>query len=181
MITILRFFRSNAVAFVALFIALGGVGWAATSLPAGSVGARQIQNHSITPEKFNQSMIGGSVRYWARISADGKIVASQPKARIVVWNADPTGFYGGGVLRWGKPIAPGCFSLATAESFPRHLSASAPRPWRATGGLASGSARAPRHRARGRSRHLSRVLTTRVASDTACLPSTIRHGPQPGR
>ena len=86
MITILRFFRSNAVAFVALFIALGGVGWAATSLPAGSVGARQIQNHSITPEKFNQSMIGGSVRYWARISADGKIVASsQPKARIVAW------------------------------------------------------------------------------------------------
>jgi hypothetical protein len=126
MITILRFFRSNAVAFVALFIALGGVGWAATSLPAGSVGARQIQNHSITPEKFNQSMIGGSVRYWARISADGKVVASsQPKARIVAWYTNPTGFYGGGVLRWGKPIAPGCFSLATAESFPRSISVSA--------------------------------------------------------
>ena len=76
MTTILRYFRSNAVAFLALFIALGGVGWAATSLPAGSVGARQIKNHSITPVKFNQSMIGGSVRYWARISAGGKIVAS---------------------------------------------------------------------------------------------------------
>ena len=125
MITILRFFRSNAVAFLALFIALGGVGWAATSLPAGSVGARQIQNHSITPEKFNQSMIGGSVRYWARISAGGKIVASQPKARIVVWNADPAGIFKGGVIRWGKPIAPGCFSLATAESYPTPVSVSA--------------------------------------------------------
>ena len=28
-------------------------------------------------------MIGGSVRYWARISADGKIIASHPKAQII--------------------------------------------------------------------------------------------------
>ena len=83
MTTILRFLRSNAVAFLALFIALGGVGWAATSLPAGSVGTnRQTAEKiatSITPVKFNRSMIGGSVRYWARISADGKIIASQPE------------------------------------------------------------------------------------------------------
>src|ERR1700722_15945300 len=125
MTTILRFFRSNAVAFLALFIALGGVGWAATSLPAGSVGSRQIKNNSITPAKFNRSMIGGSVRYWARISADGKIIASQPKARIVQWFTDPTGPFGGGVGRGGKPIARDCFSLATAESFPRSVSVSA--------------------------------------------------------
>jgi hypothetical protein len=71
-------------------------------------------------------MIGGSVRYWARISASGEVIASsQPKAKIVVWYTNPSGFYGGGVLRWGKPIAPGCFSLATAESFPRSISVSA--------------------------------------------------------
>lgn len=125
MTTILRYIRSNAVAFLALFIALGGAGWAAVSLPAGSVGSRQIKNHSITPVKFNQSMIGGSVRYWARISASGTIIASQPKARIVVWNADPGGFFKGGVVRWGKPIARGCFSLATAESYPTPVSVSA--------------------------------------------------------
>src|SRR6202042_3783174 len=135
MTTILRFFRSNAVAFLALFIALGGVGWAATSLPAGSVGTKQLRNGavtskkvakgSITPAKFNRSMIGGSVRYWARISANGKIIASQPKARIVQWFTDPTGPFGGGVVRWGKPIARDCFSLATAESFPRSVSVSA--------------------------------------------------------
>ena len=63
--------------------------------PAGGErGSRQIQNHSITPVKFNQSMIGGSVRYWARISAGGKIVASsQPKARIVVWNESGGNLY----------------------------------------------------------------------------------------
>ena len=126
MTTILRFVKSNAIAFLALFIALGGVGWAATSLPAGSVGSRQIKNHSITPAKFNRSAIGGSVRYWARISANGKVIASsQPKARIVVWYTNPTGFYAGGVLKWGKPIARDCFSLATAESFPRSMSVSA--------------------------------------------------------
>ena len=36
-------------------------------------------------------MIGGSVRYWARISADGKIIASQPKARIIGWYSNPAG------------------------------------------------------------------------------------------
>ena len=125
MTTILRYIRSNTVAFLALFIALGGTGLAAVSLPAGSVGSRQIRNNSITPAKFNRSAIGGSVRYWARISANGKILASQPKARIVVWYTNPTGFYGGGVVRWGKAIAPGCFSLATAESFPRSMGVSA--------------------------------------------------------
>jgi hypothetical protein len=135
MTTILRFARSNAVAFLALFIALGGVGWAATSLPAGSVGTKQLRKAavtskkiakgSITPSKFDQSIIGGSVRYWARISADGKVIASQPKAQIVAWDSSSTGLSKGGQIRWGKPIAPGCFALATAESFPTSAYASA--------------------------------------------------------
>jgi len=135
MTAILRFLRSNSVAFLALFITLGGVGWAATTLPAGSVGTKQLRmgavtnkkiaSGSITPAKFNRSMIGGSVRYWARMSADGKIIASQPKARVVVWNADPAGQFKGGVIRWGKPIAASCFSLATAESYPTPVSVSA--------------------------------------------------------
>lgn len=125
MTTILRYLRSNAVAFLALFIALGGVGWAATSLPAGSVGTKQLRKGSITPVKFNRSMIGGSVRYWARISADGKIVASHPKAQIIGWDSNPAGLTKGGQIRWGKPIARGCFALATAESFPATAYASA--------------------------------------------------------
>ena len=36
--------RRNAVAYVALFVALGGTSYAAFSLPAGSVGAREIKN-----------------------------------------------------------------------------------------------------------------------------------------
>lgn len=125
MLKTLTFIRHNAIALAALFVALGGTSYAAFSLPAGSVGSRQIKNHAITPVKFNRSMIGGSVRYWARISASGKVVASHPKARIVIWYTNPSGIVGGGVVRWGKPIARACFSLATAESFPSVVSVSA--------------------------------------------------------
>ena len=115
---VLRHARQNVVAYLALFIALGGTSYAAFNLPANSVGAQQIKNNSISPIKFDRSTIGGVVRYWARISATGKVVASRPRAKIVVWYADPAGPYSGGIVRWGKPIASDCFSLATVESFP---------------------------------------------------------------
>lgn len=40
------------VSFVALFVALGGAGWAAVNLPAGSVGTRQLQNGAVTTPKI---------------------------------------------------------------------------------------------------------------------------------
>ncbi len=85
MTKLLNHLQRNAIAYLALFVALGGTSYAAVSLPPGSVGARQIKNHSITPVKFDPSTIGASVRYWARISAAGRIIASWPKAKIVVW------------------------------------------------------------------------------------------------
>jgi hypothetical protein len=118
MTRVLNHVRNNLVGYVALFIALGGTSYAVASLPANSVGSRQIKNHSITPNKFDRSAIGGVVRYWARISPAGKVTASNPRARIVVWYANPAGPYSGGIVRWGKPIGRGCFSLATVESFP---------------------------------------------------------------
>ena len=73
--------RANLVGWVALFVALGGTGYAAISIPRNSVGAAQIRNHSITPVKFNPSAIGGSVRAWAIISANGQVFASSGKPR----------------------------------------------------------------------------------------------------
>lgn len=110
--------RNNLVAYVALFVALGGTSYAAFSLPANSVGAHQIRDHSITPVKFDPSAIGGSVRYWARISASGRVIDSRPRAHIVGWSAGPTAIYVGGIINWGRPIAAGCFSVATVESYP---------------------------------------------------------------
>ena len=79
---LLRHVRSNAVAYVALFVALGGTGYAALHLPANSVGNRQIQNGAITPVKIDRHLITGSVRAWAEVSASGKVLAGEggPKA-----------------------------------------------------------------------------------------------------
>ncbi len=47
----LRLTYANVMATVAVFIALGGGAYAAASLPAGSVGAKQLKNKSVTPSK----------------------------------------------------------------------------------------------------------------------------------
>jgi hypothetical protein len=54
---------ANVVACIALFVALGGVGYAATRLPANSVGARQIRKGAVTPTKLSKATLrrlGGS-------------------------------------------------------------------------------------------------------------------------
>ena len=65
--------RGNAVAYLALFVALGGTSYAAFSLPANSVGTRQIRRHSITPVKLDPGKIGASVRAWASESRSARI------------------------------------------------------------------------------------------------------------
>ena len=68
-------FRSNLVGWIALFVALGGTGYAAIGIPRNSVGSAQLRNHSITPVKLNPKSIGGSVRAWAIVSSTGKVLA----------------------------------------------------------------------------------------------------------
>lgn len=46
------------IALVALFVSLGGVGYAATSLPANSVGTSQIRNNAVTYQKINPASVG---------------------------------------------------------------------------------------------------------------------------
>jgi Collagen triple helix repeat (20 copies) len=48
---------ANVVACIALFVALGGVGYAATRLPANSVGARQIRKGAVTPTKLSKATL----------------------------------------------------------------------------------------------------------------------------
>jgi hypothetical protein len=104
--------RGNLVAYLALFVALGGSSYAAVSLPANSVGARQIRNHSITPVKLNSRKIGASVRAWALIAPGGHLVGARPRgARLTGW--DPT--FAGGTVGW-PVLPPNCFALATGDS-----------------------------------------------------------------
>jgi hypothetical protein len=53
-----RLTYSNVMATVALFVALGGASYAASELPAGSVGTRQLQDRAVTPRKLAPSAIG---------------------------------------------------------------------------------------------------------------------------
>jgi hypothetical protein len=102
--------RANLIAYLALFVALGGTSYAAITLPAGSVGARQIRNNSITPNKFNASDIKASVRYWAVIDGNGRVLeGSNPKPKTF-------GFAGSarGVVNWG-PLRQKCFPVATID------------------------------------------------------------------
>jgi hypothetical protein len=50
-----RLSYANVVATLALFIALGGAGYAATQLPKNSVGARQLKRAAVTPAKLSKS------------------------------------------------------------------------------------------------------------------------------
>ena len=83
---VVQHIRSNAVAYVALFVALGGTSYAALKLPANSVGTKQIKNHSITPIKLDPSKTGAVVRFWAIVDASGsgeRVLAADPRqARV---------------------------------------------------------------------------------------------------
>ncbi len=75
MTRLIHHLRSNAIAYLALIVALGGTSYAATNLPANSVGTRQLKsgavttnklaNGSVTAKKLDSKSIGGSVLHWA--------------------------------------------------------------------------------------------------------------------
>jgi hypothetical protein len=102
--------RTNLVGWVALFVALGGTGYAAISVPRNSVGAAQIRNRSITPVKFNPSSIGGSVRAWAIIRANATVLASSRKP--VVFSSVIPGSY---VIQWPMRLPQTCATVANVD------------------------------------------------------------------
>ncbi len=143
----LHHLRANLVAYLALFVALGGSSYAAFGLPAGSVGARQLKNHSIGPVKFDRGSIAGYVRDWITIDSQGRILGSRPKAHMIGWR--PSGPDVGGLIQWSQPISAKCVAFANAEN--RWDLRSPTRPLRSpagalstTGGLTFTSQRRPR-------------------------------------
>lgn len=66
-----RYFTSaHALALIALFVALGGAGYAAGLLPAGSVGTKQLRQSAVTNGKLARNAVTSS-----RV-ADGSLLAS---------------------------------------------------------------------------------------------------------
>ena len=106
----LRHFRSNVIAYLALFIALGGTGYAATNLPAESVGAPQLRDHSIGPAKLDPSIINGSVRAWAIVGPRGRVLAGGGRPR-----AHQTAIPGTYNIVWGVKLPVKCATTVTVD------------------------------------------------------------------
>lgn len=98
---VLEHVRRNVVGYIALFVALGGTGYAAATLPRGSVGAQQLKNHAISPIKLNPKFINGNVRAWAVVTAGGRVVG------------------GGGSPKGGPPVTPGVYEISWGVNIKR--------------------------------------------------------------
>jgi hypothetical protein len=123
----LTFIRHNAIALLALFVALGGTSYAALSLPAGSVGTQQLRNGAVTSRKLakhavsaanlDPKSIAGHIADWAQIRADGHVISSTPKASVFV--RDPTrGLF---QVSWHQSIPSGCMAMASPANVPAVL------------------------------------------------------------
>jgi hypothetical protein len=62
--------RHNAVAYLALFVALGGTSYAAIKLPANSVGAKQIKDGAVTSKQIKDGAVTSSKIKAGTITAD---------------------------------------------------------------------------------------------------------------
>jgi hypothetical protein len=112
----IRHFRGNVVAYLALFVALGGTGYAAISVPRNSVGTRQLRNGAVTEKKLakgavtatklDSRSIAGSVVFWAEIRQDGSVARSSQLATTSGWST------GTGKILFRGRLSGDCFALA---------------------------------------------------------------------
>ena len=108
--------RANVIAYVALFVALGGTSYAAVSLPKNSVGTTQLRNGAVTPAKLG-SGAGGEVFAVTQLNAAGGVISSTPKnVKVKDWqtNGSPPVVIGG-LVYYPMRIPNNCLPIATAE------------------------------------------------------------------
>ena len=96
MTKLLNHLKHNVVAYMALFVALGGTSYAAINLPAGSVGTKQLRNGAVTNKKLGKGGGGAADldpqldrRLRARLCRDpGREVwsGSPTEARLIAWS-----------------------------------------------------------------------------------------------
>jgi hypothetical protein len=104
--------RHNTVGYLALFVALGGTGYAAISIPRNSIGTSQLRNGAVTGKKLNSRSIAGSVVFWARIAQDGQVVSSSEPGTTSGWAS------GHGTIVFRGQISSKCFALANVTTTP---------------------------------------------------------------
>jgi hypothetical protein len=97
------------ISLVALFVSLGGVGYAATQLPNGSVGTAQLKNSAVTNSKIKN----GAVSYQKIVPGSvGTVRANTAQLQARVSGTCPTGAAIGSINSIGKVS---CNSALPAE------------------------------------------------------------------
>jgi len=100
---ILSRIRANIVAYLALFLALTGT----------SVAAVSLANHSVDPIKLDPRNIGGYVREWASVNANGHVAASGGRVTV---NAELNVFPGRYFFRWHTRLTSGCTVIGSVNN-----------------------------------------------------------------
>jgi hypothetical protein len=95
---VLAYLRHHALAALALvcsLLSLAGASYAAFSLPAGSVGTRELKNRAVTAAKLNPTSVAASIRAWANLRWNGAWLVQASTSDIRV-----TTVAGGEVVNW---------------------------------------------------------------------------------
>ncbi len=95
----------RALAYVAHHaIAITALACSLLALAGASYAALGVANHSIDPVKLNPRNIGGYVRAWASVNANGRVSASSGNVRVRVDTLIGPGHY---VINWRpRPTSP---------------------------------------------------------------------------
>jgi len=121
---------ATVIALLALFVALGGTTYAATSLPRNSVGTKQLKNGAVTKAKINKRTISALQGSRGLQGPQGIPGAKGPKGDQgppgPVTTMAPSGLTQRGFFNLEDTESAGQF-FASAISFPLELS-SAPKP-----------------------------------------------------
>jgi hypothetical protein len=116
---IITYLKQNALAAVALFVALGGTGYAAVTLPRNSVGTRQLRHGAVTLHKIKRGTLGQRILFTAEVSGFGRVLSSSPRgANAKAWDSDPTRLPDGGIITWHRAIPKDCSAFANAVGAP---------------------------------------------------------------
>ena len=114
MTRVLAYLRHHALAALALvcsLLSLAGASYAAFSLPAGSVGTRELKNGAVTAAKLNPTSVAASIRAWANLTWAGgwHVQASSSDIHVAT-----TGF--GEVVSWRHTRFPSnCMASVTPQ------------------------------------------------------------------
>src|SRR5580700_1239391 len=88
---------ATLIATVALFVALGGTGYAAFSLPKNSVGTKQLKKGAVTTSKIKNGTVTKSKINTSGLTVPNALHANSADSATVAGSAAPSGAAGGGL------------------------------------------------------------------------------------